>query len=74
MVKTPIYRHSGTYAQEHDELKKYFASHNAHMACKEAIGQAIADHHRNHLPNSSCFPGQTIISLNVTDQFSAVIL
>lgn len=49
MVKTPIYRHSGTYAQEHDELKKYFASHNAHMACKEAIGQAIADHHRNNI-------------------------
>ena len=49
MKKNLIYQHSGQYAQEHDELKKYFASHNAHMACKEAIGQAIADHHRNNI-------------------------
>lgn len=49
IAKTPIYRHSGTYAQEHDELKKYFASHNAHMACKEAIGQAIADHYHDNV-------------------------
>ncbi len=48
MDKTPIYKHSGTYAQEHDELKKYFASHNAHVACKEAIEQAIADHYRDN--------------------------
>jgi len=48
MKKIQIYRHSGVYAQEHDELKKYFASHNAHMACKEAIGQAIADHYHNN--------------------------
>ena len=48
MNKTPIYRHSGAYAQEHDELKKYFASHNAHMDCKRAIEQAIADHYHDN--------------------------
>ena len=49
MKKTPIYRHSGTYAQEHDELKKYLASHNAHVACKQAIEQAIADHYHENI-------------------------
>ena len=49
MKKTPIYRHSGTYAQEHDELKKYFASYNAHRDCKTAIEQAIAEHFHNNI-------------------------
>ncbi len=48
MNKTPIYKHSGTYAQEHDELKKYFASCNAHGACKAAIEQAIARHYHDN--------------------------
>ena len=48
MGKKPIYRHSCAYAQEHDELKKYIASQSAHMACKEAIGQAIADHYHDN--------------------------
>ncbi len=48
MNAASIYQHSGTYAQEHDELKKYFASHNANLACKEAIEQAIADHYHDN--------------------------
>jgi len=47
MNKTPIYQHSGLYAQENNELEKYFASHNANLACKDAIEQAIADHYHN---------------------------
>lgn len=31
MNKTPIYQYSSVYAREHDELKKYLASHNAHQ-------------------------------------------
>jgi len=49
MNKTPIYQHSGVYAREHDELKKYLASHNAHLACKKAIEQAIANHYQRQL-------------------------
>ncbi len=48
MNKTPIYKNSGTYAQEHDELKKYFASHNANVVCKEVIEQAIAGHYHDN--------------------------
>lgn len=48
MKKTPIYKHSCAYAQEHDELKKYLASFNAHIACKGAIEQAIADHYHDN--------------------------
>ncbi len=48
MNRTPIYKHSCTYAQEHDELKKYIASQNAHGACKAAIEQAIADHYHDN--------------------------
>ena len=45
MLNTPIYAHSFDYALEHKETEQYFASFNAHVACKEAIEQAIADHH-----------------------------
>ena len=34
MKKNLIYQHSGQYAQEHDELKQYFASFNALRDCK----------------------------------------
>jgi len=54
MNRTPIYKHSGAYAQEHDELKKYFASQNANLACKDAIERAIADHyHDNRLSDAA---------------------
>lgn len=51
MAKTVIYQHSGAYAQEHDELKKYFASFNALRDCKEAIEQAIANHYHDNRLN-----------------------
>ena len=48
MNRTPIYKHSGTYAAEHDQLKRYLASFRAHTACKEAIEQAIAENYHNN--------------------------
>ncbi len=51
MKKNLIYQHSGQYAQEHDELKQYFASFNALRDCKEAIEQAIADHYHDNRLN-----------------------
>lgn len=52
MAKTAIYPHSGAYAQEHDELKQYFASFNALKDCKEAIEQAIANHYHDNRLNA----------------------
>lgn len=50
MNRTPIYKHSGTYAAEHDQMKRYLASFRAHIACKEAIEQAIGEnYHDNRL-------------------------
>ena len=51
---TPVYFHSGAYAQEHGELDQYRASRKANMACKEAIEQAIADHYRDNRLDSTC--------------------
>lgn len=44
----PVYQHPVTYAQEHDELEAYRASHKANVACKEAIETAIAEHYRDN--------------------------
>lgn len=41
----PIYQHSSSYAQEHEELDTYFASHKANVACRDAIVQAISAHY-----------------------------
>ena len=50
MNRTPIYKYSGTYAAEHDQMKRYLASFRAHTACKEAIEQAIGEnYHDNRL-------------------------
>lgn len=51
---TPIYFHSAAYAHEHGELDQYRASHNANIACKEAIEQAIADNYRDNCLGSAC--------------------
>lgn len=64
MNKTPIYKHSGAYAQEHDQLKRYIASCNAHVACKEAIEQAIDDHFNNNCLSSDA-------AKSVIEQFGA---
>lgn len=46
--EVPIYRHTAAYAQENNELGAYRASHEANVACKEAIETAIADHYQDN--------------------------
>lgn len=52
--QTPLYHHTGSYAQEHGELDRYHASCQANIACKEAIEQAIADNYRDNRLNTAC--------------------
>lgn len=48
MKEIPVYKNSGTYAREHDELPAYRASMKANIACKEAIESAIREHYRRN--------------------------
>ena len=49
-AKDNIYLHSGSYAQDHGELDKYFLSRSLDEECLQAIGQAISDNYEdNHL-------------------------
>lgn len=52
--QTPLYHHTGSYAQEHGELDRYHTSYQANIACKEAIEQAIADNYRDNRLNTAC--------------------
>ena len=46
----PVYRQSGAYAREHNELKQYRESRNANIACKDAIEAAVFDSYQgSHL-------------------------
>ena len=40
-VELPVYRQNAAYASEHGELEQYRISHQANIACKEAIEQSI---------------------------------
>lgn len=44
----PVYPHSATYAHEHGELVEYRASHQANIACRDAIDAAVREHYRNN--------------------------
>lgn len=46
---TPIYRYSAEYARKHGELLQYRESHQANVACKEAIEKAITDNYRGNI-------------------------
>lgn len=46
--KTPVYPHPHSYALEHNELDVYRASHQANVACKEAIEAAIIRHYHDN--------------------------
>lgn len=46
--KVPIYPHSVTYAQEHEELGAYFDSQKTNTACRDAIVQAISAHYHDN--------------------------
>ena len=40
-AELPVYRQNAAYASEHGELEQYRVSHQANVACKEAIEQSI---------------------------------
>ena len=48
MNRTPLYKQTFAYAQEHGETAKYNASLQANIACKEAIEAAIRDNYRHY--------------------------
>ena len=48
----PVYRHSIKYAAENKESVRFFASHEANIACKEAVEAAIARNFRDNRLNS----------------------
>ena len=45
---TPVYPYSAAYAREHGELDAYRASHQANVACRQAIEAAIREHYRDN--------------------------
>lgn len=47
MENTPVYKHTASYAREHNELPLYRESYRANIACKEAIEAAIRDSYHN---------------------------
>ena len=48
----PVYRQTGEYAREHDELDTYRKSYRANIACKEAIEKSIRENYDGiHLDN-----------------------
>lgn len=46
--ETPIYQQSHQYASEHGEMEQYRVSHNANIACKDAIEKAIKEHYHDN--------------------------
>ena len=44
MIDIPIYKQTGTYAREHNELPQFHESNLANIACRYAIDKAVADH------------------------------
>ena len=44
----PVYRYSGAYAIEHNQLDVYHQSFKLNIDCKDAIEQAIAAHYSNN--------------------------
>ena len=45
----PLYQNPMQYAQDHGEGARYAASHEANIACKEAVEAAIASHHDGYV-------------------------
>lgn len=51
-VDTPLYRHDGTYAREHDEINLYRESYQANIACMEKIEKTLSDNYENNHLNT----------------------
>lgn len=48
MDKTPLYKYPAAYARENGELEVYRASHNANIACRDAIEIAIRENYQDY--------------------------
>ena len=48
----PVYRQTGSYAREHNELEQYRESRKANVACKDAIEAAVRGHVQNSQQDS----------------------
>ena len=44
MIDIPIYKQTGSYAREHNELPQFRKSNLANIACRYAIDKSISDH------------------------------
>ena len=44
MIDIPIYKQTGSYAREHNELPQFRESNLANIACRYAIDKSISDH------------------------------
>ena len=44
MIDIPIYKQTGSYAREHNELPQFRVSNLANIACRYAIDKSISDH------------------------------
>ena len=54
ICEIPPYRETGEYAQAHGELEAYFASHDANIACRDAIDKAVIENYQEwHLDTAS---------------------
>lgn len=51
---TPIYLQSAAYALKHEEADAYRVSHQANVACRYAIEEAINNHYRDNRLDVSC--------------------
>lgn len=45
LYKSPVYKYPASYARENGELEQYRASHQANIACKQAIETEISNRH-----------------------------
>ncbi len=62
--QVPVYRYSGAYSIEHDQLTVYKQSFQLNIDCKDAIEQAIAAHYSNNSLGKD-------VAVEVIDQFGA---
>ena len=54
MSEIPVYMESPSYALKHEEAEQYGVSHQANVACCEAIESAINENYRDNSLDTSC--------------------
>ena len=48
LLETPVYPYPADHAMKHGEMEQYQVSHQANIACKEAIETAIREHYHDN--------------------------